>query len=108
MIYIYEVSGIDKLLASRYEKQFSSVQKAFDYVKKFCADEQQFPDVSVAEVRYTSEENFKKHFSLDCSYIWGRYMNYESDMATIASTIEKYGSWQEVQKAIRKKSQVER
>lgn len=108
MIYIYEVSGIDKLLASRYEKQFSSVQKAFDYVKKFCADEQQFPDVSVAEVRYTSEENFKKHFSLDCSYIWGRYMNYESDMATITSTIEKYGSWQEAQKAIRKKSQVER
>lgn len=30
-------------------------------------------------------------------------MNYESDMASIASTIEKYGSWQEAQKAIRKK-----
>lgn len=29
-------------------------------------------------------------------------MNYESDMALIASTIEKYGSWQEAQKAIRK------
>jgi hypothetical protein len=108
MIYIYEVSGIDKLLASRYEKQFSSVQKAFDYVRNNCDDEWRFPDIAVQEVRYASEKNFEKHFSLDCSYIWGRYMNYESDMASIASTIEKYGSWQEAQKAIRKKLQVER
>lgn len=39
MIYIYEVSGIDKLLASRYEKQFSSVQKAFDYVRNIYTKE---------------------------------------------------------------------
>ena len=108
MIYIYEVNGIDKLLSSRYEKQFSSVQKAFDYVKKFCADEWRFPDIAVQEVRYASEKNLEKHFSLDSSYIWSRYMDYESDMASIASTIEKYGSWQEAQKAIRKKLQVER
>lgn len=60
MIYIYEVNGIDKLLSSRYEKQFSSVQNAFDYVRNNCDDEWRFPDIAVQEVRYASEKKPRK------------------------------------------------